>query len=283
MSVNEQILGDNLKKLAKQANTVNSLVRQINAVNPLSKAIENLKPIFNTVESIKKTFLVTEKLSSQLTKINSPFFDFLNSYKINIPKIPIIPAVATFEKTFKKLKSNPEFNYLSIQNELNNALKNDLKIARIKEEIRFIGEHIEPMLTELNIIDIWRGALISLESKNPDKLRHCLISMRTILEYLIEKLAPQNLFKEQGKKRRKKQIEHFTNRISFGILEKFTIDDIVLVTDCYEELCSVHCINTPLSSNQTKILLLKTAIIVWLFLDIDRILTNDIKYEIPCQ
>ena len=147
----------------------------------------------------------------------------------------------------------------------------------------------------MGIQKLWLGANEVLESeKNPDKLRHCLISLRTILEYLIdEKLAPIEELKNdvrfkkefkryhQGKQsleyvkvKRADKIEFFTSKFEFGMLENFTKNEIQYVCDCYSVLCNIHQPNIGITENQVKSLKVKTGITIWLLAYLNNILEN---------
>ncbi|WP_454059260.1 pPIWI-associating nuclease domain-containing protein [Elizabethkingia ursingii] len=136
----------------------------------------------------------------------------------------------------------------------------------------------------MKLDNLWIGANLALESDNPDKLRHCLISLRTILEYIIDyKLAPIEKIKDekmfevnfkkyhQNKQKieyvkisRNKKIEYFTNKFKFGLLVDFTTKDIQYICDCYSILCNVHQPNIGITENQVRSLKIKTGITIWL-------------------
>jgi hypothetical protein len=140
---------------------------------------------------------------------------------------------------------------------------------------------------------LWIGASKVLESaSNPDRLRHCLISLRTILEHLIEdKLAPTSELKDNPKFRkqfkqyhlgnqkiefvkikRADKIKYFASKIEFGIIEEFTKNEIQYVCDCYSILCNIHQPNIGITENQVRSLKVKTGITIWLLAYINKII-----------
>jgi hypothetical protein len=152
-----------------------------------------------------------------------------------------------------------------------------------KEEI--VERNLLPYLEEFGVDHLWLGATHALNDvDNPDGLRHTLISLRTLLEYLIERLlAPNELlakderfareFKrfhagdvplEAVKVPRRRRIEYFASQIEFGVLEELTKKDIDLICDFYSVLCDIHNPKILLTKNQVRILKVKTGITLWL-------------------
>lgn len=270
----------------------------------LSKLTYSLSPL---QEKVNKMIEIKNRLSS------IPTFDF-PKFAFNIPEVPsfILPKIdipnfgnlrnnELLEKLKRignireKLKNNPELQFAFISDlqilnltsagELKDSLISDLTDTDIKEKEDILYNNLIPYLENHNLQDLWMGATQVLESENnPDKLRQCLISLRTILEYLIdEKLAPKeelknsDMFKNDFKKfrsgkqridfvkiRRKDKIEYFISKFEQGTLEEFTKNEIQYVCNCYSILCNVHQPNIGLSENQVRSLKVKTGITIWL-------------------
>jgi hypothetical protein len=273
--------------------------------NQLSKLAYSLNPI---QESVNKIIEMQDRLTPTI-----PTFDF-PKFVFDIPKVPsfILPKIdlPSFDKLFnnelleklkqignigEKLKNNPELQFAFISDleilnltsaeELKESLISDLTDKDIKEKEEILNNNLIPYLENHNLQNLWTGATQVLESENnPDKLRQCLISLRTILEYLIdEKLAPieelknsemfKNNFKKfhAGKKKiefvkikREEKIEYFISKFEYGTLEEFTKNEIQYVCNCYSILCNVHQPNVGLSENQVRSLKVKTGITIWL-------------------
>lgn len=236
-----------------------------------------------------------------------PTFDF-PKFAFDIPKVPsfILPKIdiPIFDKLFnnefleklkqignigEKLDNNPELQFAFISDlevlnlasaeELKESLIFDLTDNDIKRKEEILNNNLIPYLENHNLQNLWIGATQVLDAENnPDKLRQCLISLRTILEYLIDKkLSPieelknSNMFKKEFDSKhvrinRNKKIQYFTSKFKFGILEEFTKSEIQYVCDCYSILCNVHQPNVELSENQVRSLKVKTGITIWLLL-----------------
>lgn len=267
--------------------------------NQLSKLAYSLSPI---QEKVNKIIEMQEKLTPSI-----PTFDF-PKFAFDIPKVPsfILPKIdiPTFDKLFnneflenlkqignigEKLKNNPELQFAFISDleilnltsaeELKESLISDLTDKDIKGKEEILNNNLLPYLENHNLQNLWVGATQVLESENnPDKLRQCLISLRTILEYLIdEKLAPieelknSNMFEKEFESKyvrikRNKKIQYFISKFEFGTLEEFTKNEIQYVCDCYSILCNVHQPNVGLSENQVRSLKVKTGITIWLLM-----------------
>ncbi|MGE4512690.1 MAG: hypothetical protein AB7E26_02585 [Chryseobacterium sp.] len=273
--------------------------------NQLSKLAYSISPI---QENVHKIVEMQERLTPPI-----PTFDF-PKFALNIPKVPslILPKIdiPIFDKLFnnevleklkqignigEKLDNNPELQFAFISDlevlnltsaeELKESLIFDLTDNYIKRKEEILNNNLIPYLENHNLQNLWIGATQVLDAENnPDKLRQCLISLRTILEYLIdEKLAPieelknSDMFENDFKKvhagkqkiefvkiKRNKKIEYFISKFEFGTLEEFTKNEIQYVCDCYSILCNVHQPNVGLSENQVRSLKVKTGITIWL-------------------
>lgn len=209
----------------------------------------------------------------------------------------ILEKLSELSRIGDRLKNNPELQFICITDfevlnlksadELKESLTADLSDEDIAEKEEVLERNLVPYLRELGLESLWLGANHALEVKsNPDRLRHCLISLRTILEYLIEDiLAPNEKLKDtemfekefrkhnEGKEelskvrishRRRRKIEFFTSQFEFGDLEEFTQNEIKYICDCYSILCNVHQPDIGITENQVRSLKVKTGIMIWL-------------------
>ena len=271
---------------------------------PISKEFQNIIDTQNRINSIIPKIEMPKNLI--------PNFEFPD-YKSLVPnfssyQIPcntkLFESLREISKLGEKLSNNPELQFafitdLEILNlksteELKKSLIEDLSDEQINEKETILNKNLIPLLSELNLETLWNGANDSLDSDNPDKLRHCLISLRTILEFLIDdKLAPidkikdDKMFEEEFRKYHKgkqaieyvkifrsKKIEYFTNKFEFGFLEEFTRNDIQYICDCYSILCNVHQPNIGITENQVRSLKVKTGITIWLLCHLYKIQQN---------
>ena len=274
-------------------------------LNQFSNLANSMSPI---PESIRKVIEMQDKL-----KLAIPTFD-IPKFAFDIPKIQsyILPKtyIPNFDNLFnnelleklkqignigEKLRNNPELQFSFISDlqmlnlksaeELKESLISDLTDTDIEEKEEILNNNLIPYLENHKLDNLWIGATQVLESENnPDKLRQCLISLRTILEYLIdEKLAPieklknSEMFESNFKKfhsgkqkiefvkiKREQKIEYFTSKFEYGTLEEFTKNEIQYVCNCYSILCNVHQPNIGLTENQVRSLKVKTGITIWL-------------------
>lgn len=286
---------DKLQKIAGINTKMNQFSKLANSMNPIP---ENIRKMIEMQEKIKLAIPTFDFPFKELQNIKIPSFVFP---KIEIPNYDklfnpkLLETLKEFSNIGEKLKDNPELQFgfisdLQILNlksaeELKESLISNLTDEDITEKERILNKNLLPYLEKHELDNLWIGANQVLESKeNPDKLRQCLISLRTILEYLIdEKLAPiekiknEKMFESNFRKyhsgkqkiefvkvKREQKIEYFTSKFKFGMLEDFTKNEIQYVCNCYSILCNVHQPNIGLTENQVRSLKVKTGITIWL-------------------
>lgn len=289
---------DNFEKMQRIAG-INTKMNQFSklafSINPIPESVKQmiemqakLKLVIPTFDIPKIAFDIPKFPSFILPKIDIPNFDNLFNSEL-LEKLKQIGNIG------EKIKNNPELQFAFISDletlnlksaeELKESLISDLTDIDIEEKERILNDNLIPYLENHNLESLWIGATQVLESENnPDKLRQCLISLRTILEYLIdEKLAPneklknskmfENNFKKyhSGKQKiefvkikREQKIEFFTSKFKFGALDDFTKNEIQYVCNCYSILCNVHQPNIGLTENQVRSFKVKTGITIWL-------------------
>lgn len=260
-------------------------------------------------ENVKQMIEIQKKFKSMLPTFDIPKIDFP---KFKIPTIqPLVDsqlyeALKGISKIGEKIKNNPELQFAFISDleilnlksaeELKESLISDLTDEDIKAKDELLDENLLPYLKDLGLETLWLGAGYVLESEhNPDRLRHCLISLRTILEFLIdEELAPLNKLKDcemfekefrryhLGKQNlefvkipRDRKIEFFTSKFKFGMLDEFTKNEIQYICNCYSILCNVHQPNIGITENQVRSLKVKTGITIWLMVYLNKIIKED--------
>lgn len=279
---------EKMQKIIEESTKWNQLSKLAYSLNPLHESTNKIIEMQNRLTPVIPTFDFPKFPSFNLPKIDIPSFDGLFNNEL-LEKLKQIGNIG------EKLKNNPELQFAFISNleilnltsavELKESLISDLIDKDIKEKEEILNNNLIPYLENHNLQNLWVGATQVLESaNNPDKLRQCLISLRTILEYLIdEKLAPieelknSDMFKNNFKKfhagkkkiefikiKREEKIKYFISKFEFGTLEEFTKSEIQYVCDCYSILCNVHQPNVGLSENQVRSLKVKTGITIWL-------------------
>ena len=263
---------------------------------------------FALPESLQRMIEIQNNFKSFLPQIEIPTYNFP---KFEFPEFKPLLNSELLENLRKigdlgeRLKNNPELQFsfitdLEILNlksaeELKESLVSDLTDEDIQTKEDILSKNLVPYLEELGLENLWYGANYALEQKsNPDRLRHCLISLRTILEYLIEeilapieKLKDAEMFEKEFRKykngkqklfhvkiKREQKIEFFTSQFKFGMLEDFTKNEIKYVCDCYSILCNVHQPNVGISENQVRSLKVKTGITIWLLAYLNKIINE---------
>ena len=174
-------------------------------LNQFSKLANSMNPIS---ESVKKNIEMQDNLKLAIPTLDIPKIQSYVLPKIEIPNFEklfnneLLKGLKQIGNIGERLKNNPELQFgfisdLAILNlksaeELKKSLTTDLTDMDIKEKEEILYINLITYLKNHNIESLWVGATQVLESdNNPDKLRQCLISLRTILEYLIDqKLAP---------------------------------------------------------------------------------------------
>lgn len=285
----EKIVGINskLNQFAKLANSMNPISENFRRVTEFQDKLNITIPIFDFPIVDSKIWSINENI---LPKIEFPNFDNFFNYEF-------LETLKDISSIGEKLKNNPELQFsiisdlqilnLKSSEDLKESLISDLTDIDINEKEDILNNNLIPYLERHKLENLWVGAGFVLESENnPDKLRQCLISLRTILEYLIdEKLASieqiknAKMFEDNFKKyhlgrqkiefvkiKREQKIEYFTSKFEFGILEDFTKNEIQYVCNCYSILCNVHQPNIGLTENQVRSLKVKTGITIWLLL-----------------
>lgn len=287
-------LSDNIKKIVKLNSKLSEFTRIVNKINFIP-------------ESFRQVIEIREKFKLNIPTLNVPTYNFS---KFDLPQFKpfmnseLLERIKELSKIRERVKNNPELQFgfisdLEILNlksaeELRESLILDLSDEDILEKEELLNKNLLPYLEYLEIDSLWIGANQVLESKlNPDRLRHCLVSLRTILEFLInQKLAPVDKLKnsekfekefrkynlgkqkiEQVRITRAQKIEYFIS--NFNMLEEFTKNEIQYVCDCYSILCNIHQPNIGITENQVRSLKVKTGITIWLLAYLYKILEKE--------
>jgi hypothetical protein len=258
------------------------------------------------------------KMIAAENKLRNQFigFEMPSAFKAILERQALVDrfslGIAKSYSVFDRLKtltdafrSNPEIEFISVSDleilsvtstsELVDSLEEDHSdnFITLKEEL--LEEFLLPYLGRLELDYLWAGANHALDAtENPDRFRQALVSLRTLLEALIERelacnleLSTSPLFTKEFKNfhlgkeelhrvriKRSKRIKYFTSKVQFGILEEFTEKDIDFVCQCYENLCRIHNPNLQLTETQVRILKIKTGVTLWLLAHINELIKN---------
>ena len=122
----------------------------------------------------------------------------------------------------------------------------------------------------MGLVDTYRGAVQALNGDNPDRSRHVLSSLRTLLDHLIRKLAPKHKVREwvvergydsylhNGIPTRRAQILYISKDIENEPLTKFIEADTKTVEELYSLYNRLHGIGTGISDLQLRAIVLRT-------------------------
>lgn len=291
-------------------------------MNNFYKLFETQQKMSKLLEMANHHTRFTNPLSKMYAadnRLRNPFigFEMPNAYKAILEKQAVVDRLSLgaaksysvfdhLKKLTDAFRSNPEIEFISVSDleilsvtstsELVDSLEEDHSDDFIAGKEELLEEFLLPYLERLELDYLWTGANHALNTReNPDRFRHALVSLRTLLEVLIERELAGNLelstsasftkeFKNfhQGKEeldrvriKRSKRIKYLTAKVEFGILEEFTEKDIDFVCQCYENLCRIHNPNLGLTETQVRILKIKTGVTLWLLAHINELIKNN--------
>lgn len=213
------------------------------------------------------------------------------------PKISVLNSLQQIHHLFTK---NPELEFISVSDlellslksseEFINVIENDEEDETLSYKETLLEDVLTPYLDALEISSLWHGANSALKAAdNPDRLRQTLVSLRSLLECLIDYvLAPNselmnsNMFTKEFKKyhegkktlsevkiTRKRKLSFIGSKFEFKLLDGLTEKDLNFIDRIYETLCNLHQPDIGLSENQVRALKVKTGITIWLLAYID--------------
>ena len=122
----------------------------------------------------------------------------------------------------------------------------------------------------MGFVGTYRGAVASLNGDNPDRSRHVLSSLRTLVDQLLLKFAPEervrewiierghNAYLHKGKPTRRAQILYMSKDLDNEPLTKFIEADSIAVKELYQLYNKLHDLGTGLSDLQLRAIVFKT-------------------------
>lgn len=131
------------------------------------------------------------------------------------------------------------------------------------------GSEVEARLAVVSpaLIEPYRGALAALQARNPDWCRHASVSVRELMDHLLELLAPDEQLRshfgseaaahiENGKFKRKAQLHFIFRHVAVGAYERMAEIDIELIAATfYPANSGVHTLVPALTEPQMKVFL----------------------------
>ena len=123
---------------------------------------------------------------------------------------------------------------------------------------------------DMGLVDTYKGAVQALNGDNPDRSRHVLSSLRTLLDHLLRKVAPRGKVREwivergyhsyldKGIPTRRAQILYMSKDIESEPLTKFIEADTKTVEELYTLYNRLHGLGTGISDSQLRAIVLRT-------------------------
>lgn len=232
----------------------------------------------------------------------SPIKDFLpNTSLLKAAQIAFHPAINAIQNFGRFLDNNPEMKFIFISNfedyknktpkEIEKLILNDVSYPRIKSIEKSLERNLPNLLELHDLKSLWEGSNSVLRSRNnPDKFRHCLVSLRTLIEFYLGKLSPDKEVLERLKKydeeiknhhgkpsiTRKQKLDHLNYKFSFAHLEKINEHDLNFIILLYANLCRVHSPKLNYTTKQIRTLKAKAGVVIWLLAYLDKITSKEV-------
>ena len=124
--------------------------------------------------------------------------------------------------------------------------------------------------TGSEFVATYRGAVEALNGDNPDRSRHVLSSLRTLLDHVLRKFAPRDKvgawivergyhsYLDNGKPTRRAQILYMSKDIESEPLTNFIEADTKTVEELYTLYNRLHSLGTGISDSQLRAIVLRT-------------------------
>ena len=281
------------KKISKFIEQQNYFTAKKYSINP---TLEN-SPIYSSVlrsrlDDILRLSTLSERSLSRLSSeyignaIKIKTFDqsiirhnlkrFANSYSKLFESFKVEPSyLFSLSPTLLKYTSVEFFNELniieSITTDVDIHFEHEEKINQFKENIKKETENtIEQLLRELNpdLITPLNGArYVLLDSKNPDRVRHFIVSLRELFTHVLHQLAPNNKIKNwstsskhyhNGNPTRRARLLYICRELNNKPCLNFLNIDIESVLDLLDLFQSgTHKVKTELSDEQLNLMLMR--------------------------
>lgn len=207
--------------------------------------------------------------------LQSVFLDFSQSYSDLFDSLERRPSVMMpLPPVISKL---PAFEFFNSVNVIDTITVNTGKDAELEEEIQQATEEVrgetearlEALLTDLNpgFLILLQGARQSIDSKNPDHIRHFSTSLRELFTHVLHTLAPDNKMKEWsedtgyyqgGKPTRRARLLFICRGLNYEPFSEFVEKDIdanLAFLDLFQQ--GTHEVIPKYSDSQLKAMLVR--------------------------
>ena len=250
------------------------LVSQLSQITHMSALAQSALAGLDT-SKIGGAFIIANEMKAIFT---DKFTDFTTSYKdlfqsfetpetslfklspsiSHFPTLEFFNGVELLEKTIEEVQQEEdqddyEEERLFVRNEIR-ASTNDSVIIQLQE----VNE---------NWIIMLEGARQAFMSTNPDKVRHCITSLRELLREIMQYLSPDEQIKNwsesdndfhNNRPTRKARLRYITRNINHGKFTKFVEKDIESISAAIDIFqAGTHAANSKLTEAQVNALISK--------------------------
>lgn len=216
---------------------------------------------FHVPDEIKASF------SHSFTDFSTSYKDLFKSFEApetslfrlppsisQLPTIEFFNGVDLLETTVEEENQNKyEEERIVVRDEIRESV-NDFVIIQIRE--------VNP-----DWLKMLQGARQALTSKNPDKTRHCIISLRELVTQIMHYLSPDNEVRSWSKSAddfsnnrptRRARLRYISRNINHGAFTKLVEKDIELILAAFEVFqAGTHTANSKLTEAQAAALITK--------------------------
>jgi hypothetical protein len=216
-------------------------------------------------------------LCKSITEMVNTYRNFWNTLNIDPQKFFSMPLAAT-------QIPNTEMNITIYQAEI--SRKSPMIFPEQEEFIVAIEPSELSVIESISLIDatlvkLYKGAIESYKSNNPDRIRHCTTSLRELFTHVLHKLAPDKDFFEwsehklylDDKRRptREGRLLFICRNINYSPLSKFIDKDIstsLIFLNLFQE--GTHAIKPSFSEKQLKAMFIKMKCLIMYLIEISR-------------
>lgn len=224
---------------------------------------------------------VQRTLKSSFGRFSNAYVELFDTFE-NQPNL-----IVSFPPTISRLPAVEFYNGVSLIDSITVQSETDIEFEQEKQKItdetrKETGDRLLYLLTELNaeLIVPLQGARLSLESSNPDRVRHFATSLRELFTHILHTLAPDDKVKawsttpdhyDRGKLTRKARLLYVCRTLNHDEFSEFVEKDIASVLAFLQLFQQgTHEITSKYTDLQLNIMLLRMETTIRFLLEIWR-------------
>lgn len=202
--------------------------------------------------------------------LRANFVDFSQSY--NVLSESLRDSAQQFLAYEPRITRLPAIEFLNEATLFGSVIvENPKRINEIRPEYRVELQtetedalYIQLRALDANLIPLWEGTRHSIESDNPDKVRHATISMRELLTHVLHRLAPDESVRQwsndpafyvESRPTRKARLLYICRQVNNGPFSEFVSKDVgatIAFIDLFQR--GTHQLVIPYTEAQVKAL-----------------------------